>query len=72
MDWKNRITTEPDILAGKPTIKGTRLSVEHIIELLANDWTKDEILRNHPKITGEDIQACLDYASQVLQEESCQ
>jgi uncharacterized protein (DUF433 family) len=69
MNWKERITIDPGILAGKPVIKGTRLAVEFIIDLLANGWTNDEIFRNYPNLTKEDIQACLAYASQLLHEE---
>lgn len=50
-------------------IKGTRLAVEFIVDLLANGWTRDEILENYPGITQEDIQACLGYTSQLLHEE---
>jgi len=69
MDWQTRITLNPDILAGKPIIKGTRLAVEFIIDLLAQGWSTDEILRNYPGITAEDIQACLNYASAALKAE---
>jgi uncharacterized protein (DUF433 family) len=68
-DYKERITIDPGILVGKPIIKGTRLAVEFIIDLLANGWTTDEILRNYPGLTQEDIQSCLAYASQLLHEE---
>lgn len=56
--WQERITIDPKILTGKPVIKGSRLAVEFIIELLANDWT-EEIIRNYPGIQHEDILACL-------------
>lgn len=69
MNWQTRITLNPDILVGKPTIKGTRLAVEFIIDLLAQGWSHDEILRNYPGLTIEDIQACLSYASEVLKAE---
>jgi uncharacterized protein (DUF433 family) len=69
MNWKERITIDPGILAGKPVIRGTRLAVELIIDLLANGWTNDEIFRNYPNLTKEDIRACLAYASQLLHEE---
>lgn len=69
MNWQNRITLNPDILVGKPTIKGTRLAVEFIIDLLAQGWSNDEILRNYPGLTIEDIQACLSYASETLKAE---
>lgn len=63
MNWKERITTDPQVLVGKPVIKGTRLAVEFIIDLLAQGWTEAEIFRNYPGITHEDIQACLAYAA---------
>jgi uncharacterized protein (DUF433 family) len=47
-DWRCRITVDPEILAGKPVVKGARISVEHIVELLANGWTIEEVLENHP------------------------
>ena len=48
MEWKERIIVDPKVLAGKPVIKGTRLAVEFIVELLAQDWQESEILRNYP------------------------
>lgn len=69
MDWQTRIILDPNILVGKPIIKGTRLAVEFIIDLLAQGWSIDEILRNYPGLTVEDIQACLSYASTILQSE---
>ena len=69
MNWQDRITIDPEILVGKPVIKGTRLAVEFIIELLANDWTETDILRNYPGLTHHDIQACLAYASGTLKAE---
>ncbi len=69
MDWQARITINPNILVGKPIIKGTRLAVEFIIDLLAQGWSTDEIIRNYPGITLADIQACLSYASASLKSE---
>jgi uncharacterized protein (DUF433 family) len=69
MDWQEHITLDPNILVGKPVIKGTRLAVEFIIDLLAQGWSEAEILRNYPGITPEQIQACLAYASALLQAE---
>jgi uncharacterized protein (DUF433 family) len=69
MDLQSRITIDPNVLVGKPIIKGTRLAVEFIIDLLAQGWTNEEILRNYPDITLEDIQACLGYASASLKAE---
>jgi len=61
MNCNERIVVDPGILVGKPVIKGSRLAVEFIVDLLANGWTNDEILRNYPGLTQEDIQACLAY-----------
>jgi len=69
MNWEDRITVDPKVLVGKPVIKGTRLAVEFIIELLANGWTRQQILDNYPGITEEDILACLHYASNTLKSE---
>ena len=69
MDWQERIVIDPDILVGKPVIRGTRLAVEFIIDLMAQGWSEVDILRNYPGLTREDIQACLSYASAVLHAE---
>ena len=69
MDWRNRIVVDPEILVGKPVIKGTRLAVEFIIDLLAQGWTETDVLRNYPGVTQQDIHACLAYASTVLRAE---
>ncbi len=69
MDWEKRIELRPDVLAGKPVVKGTRLAVEFIVELLADGWTEEAILKNYPGLTRGDIQACLRYAIARLQAE---
>lgn len=69
MDLTDRITVDPDVLVGKPVIKGTRLAVEFIIGLLGQGWTVDEVLEDYPWITREDVQACLAYASEMMQSE---
>ncbi len=65
----NRIVCDPDILSGKPVIKGTRISVEFLLELLSNNWTHQEIIDNYPYITKEDILAALEYSLSLLKEE---
>jgi uncharacterized protein (DUF433 family) len=57
------------VLVGKPVIKGTQIAVEFIIGSLANGRSYDDILKNYPGLTPEDIQACLSHASHVLQSE---
>ena len=69
MHWEERIIIDPEILLGKPVIKGTRLSVEFIIDLLAQGWSEGDILSNYPGLTHADIQACLGYASEILRAE---
>lgn len=57
MGWKDRIAVDPEILTGKPTIKGTRIAVEFLLELVAEGWTHEEILRNYPHLNPEDLLA---------------
>ena len=69
MKYRDRITSDPEILGGKPVIKGTRISVEFILELYASGASKEEILRSYPHLSGEDIHAALSYAAQFLKNE---
>lgn len=64
-----RIIANKEILGGKPIIKGTRISVEFILELLASGATVDEILKDYSHLTKEDIHACLEYAAHALKNE---
>ena len=69
MNENDRIIIDSEILVGKPIIKGTRISVEFILELLANEWTVNQILENYPQLKKEDILAALDYSIEVLKTE---
>ena len=69
MSWRDRIAADPGVLLGKPVIKGTRLSVEFVVGLLAQGWAEEEVLRDYPGITREDIHACLQYARSLLETE---
>ncbi len=69
MGWEDHIVVDPKILLGKPIIKGTRLAVEFILDLLAQGWTEDQILANYPGVIHDDILACLAYARDVLRDE---
>lgn len=64
-----RIITNREILGGKPIIKGTRISVEFILELLSSGVTEDEILQDYSHLTKDDIRACLEYAAHALKNE---
>jgi uncharacterized protein (DUF433 family) len=63
-----RITLNPKVMVGKPVIKGTRLTVEYILNLLAHGSTVADILREYDGLTQEDIQACLLFAAQSLED----
>jgi len=69
MNWEGRIIIDPAILCGKPVVKGTRLAVEFIVDLLAQGWTAADVLKNYPGVTQDDVLACLSYASAVLHAE---
>ena len=69
MDWRTRIVANPEVLVGKPVIKGTRISVELVMDLLAGGYTPREIIEQYDHLTREDIQACLAYAKEVVQSE---
>jgi uncharacterized protein (DUF433 family) len=68
MPLSERIVVDPKILAGKPVIRGTRLAVEFILELLAAGQSENEVLANYPGLSREDILACLSYASYLAHE----
>jgi uncharacterized protein (DUF433 family) len=68
MPLSERIVFDPEILAGKPVVRGTRLAVEFILELLAAGQSESDILANYPGLTREDILACLSYASYLAHE----
>lgn len=69
MNWEERIEINPEVLVGKPVVKGTRLAVEFVIDLLASDWSEEKIIENYPDLTHDDIRACLQYASALLHSE---
>ena len=70
MDWHERIELNPEVLVGKPVVKGTRVAVGFIIELLSQGWTEAQVLENYPQLKHEDILAALQYTSELLKEEA--
>jgi uncharacterized protein (DUF433 family) len=62
-DWKELIAAYPEVVVGKPVIAGTRLSVEFVVERLADGWTEEELIENYPGLRREQIHACLAYAA---------
>jgi uncharacterized protein (DUF433 family) len=69
MHWQDRVTVDPEILVGKPVVKGTRIAVELVVGLMAQGWTVDQILEEYDHLTSADVQACLAYATDVLRSE---
>jgi uncharacterized protein (DUF433 family) len=70
LDWHEYIHTDPKILVGKPVVKGTRLSVDFVLRLLANGWTREQVFENYPRLTPEALQACFSFAAEFLETES--
>ncbi len=68
-NWKNHIEANPEIMYGKPVVKGTRIPVDLILEKLSFGQSIQEIISDYPDITEEDIRACLAYATSVLRNE---
>ena len=69
MELDERIVVDPRVLVGKPVVRGTRLSVDFLLGLMAQGWSEAEILRNYPGLEREDLLACLQYASQLVHDE---
>jgi uncharacterized protein (DUF433 family) len=64
MDWRQYIVADPAVVVGKPVVRGTRLAVEWIAELIATGWSEDDLMRNYPGLTREQILACVEYAKE--------
>ena len=69
MEWRSRIVADPNMLVGKPVIKGTRISVELVMDLLAAGYTPEQIRQQYDHLTLDDIHACLAYAREVIRSE---
>lgn len=68
MNWQEYISSDDKILLGKPTIKGTRLSVEFLLERLADGWTEQDLLDNYPRLTREALQAIFAYVHATMKD----
>ncbi len=66
VSWSERIVVDPEIHHGEPCVRGTRVPVAVVLGSLAQGLTPDEIIREYPSLTYEDIQACLTYAAEVI------
>ena len=70
MDWRTHIAIDPEVLAGKPIVKGTRLSVGLVLGQLAQGWSFEELLSSYPTLTEAGVRACLAYAQEILEQET--
>jgi len=70
MNWREYIFTDPEVLAGKPVVKGTRLSVDFLLGLLAEGWSEAQILENYPQLSPKALQAVFAFAAEIMREES--
>jgi uncharacterized protein (DUF433 family) len=68
-DWRQRIEISPEVMLGKPVIAGTRITVEQVLRKLAANMSVDDILRDYPRLTREDVQAALSYACDAVSSE---
>ena len=66
MDWQKYIHSDSQILLGKPTVKGTRLSVEFLLGLFAAGWTEQQVLENYPTLTSEALRAVFAFAADCM------
>ena len=69
MNWQDYIVSDKQILLGKPTIKGTRISVELLLELFSNGWTEAQILESYPSLTTNSLRAVFGYLRDCVQHE---
>lgn len=69
MNWQDRIIMNPAILVGKPVIKGTRLSVDFLLRLLAQGWTEKQLFNNYPQLKPQDLQAVFAFVQECLADE---
>jgi len=70
IDWKEFIHSDPEVLLGKPVVKGSRLSVEFILGLFAEGWTEQQVIANYPTLTRERLRAVFAFAADCMREES--
>lgn len=69
MDWRELIVSDPKVMMGKPVVRGTRITVEQILEKLAAGETFEEIVAAHPRLTVEAVRAALAFAAEALRAE---
>ncbi|HEX6533711.1 MAG TPA: DUF433 domain-containing protein [Gemmatimonadaceae bacterium] len=70
MAWQDHITTDPDVLAGKPVVRDTRLAVDFLLGLFAAGWSLEQVLANYPQLTPDALRAVFAYAAEVTHDEA--
>jgi uncharacterized protein (DUF433 family) len=69
MNWRDHIVVDPAVLVGKPIVKGTRISVELLLDRLADGWSYEDILSAYPHLTRDQVKAAVTFASELFKEE---
>lgn len=69
MDWRDHIHSDPGILSGKPVVRGTRLSVDFLLKLLANGWSEEQIFDSYPNLTRDSLRAVFAFAAEAARDE---
>lgn len=70
MEWQKYIHSDPNVLLGKPVVKGTRLSIDFILRLFGNGWTVTQVLESYPQLTRDSLQAVFAFAAETLSQET--
>jgi uncharacterized protein (DUF433 family) len=70
VDWSEHITADPEVLSGKPTVRGTRLAVDFVLGLFAAGWSESQVLENYPGLTTDSLRAVFAFASDTLGDQS--
>jgi uncharacterized protein (DUF433 family) len=65
MNWREHIHSDPEILTGKPVVRGTRLAADFVLELFASGWTHERVLESYPQLTPEALRAVLAFAAEA-------
>jgi uncharacterized protein (DUF433 family) len=66
MDWRAHIETKPGVMGGRPVIRGTRVTVEMLLQWMAAGWSEEDILRNYPRVARDDLRAVAAFAHDVI------
>jgi uncharacterized protein (DUF433 family) len=69
MDWRDHIHSAPEILSGKPDVKGLRLSVKFLLRLLANGWSEDQLLDSYPNLSRDSLRGVFAFAAESTRDE---